>query len=520
MKTRYYTAGALVGLLAVSLMAVRMTAQTAHDTGENRNLFKTAGPKQTNRDFKPAPDRIETRFGTLKFEHEAFPTEETVRKLYDQMDLQRATQAYMDFLPALSVYGIVKGQIRDFGFKTASDIGVHPSPGLTPSELYLTGNNSTVYAVASLDLKIDGPTVVEIPPGMYGTADDAAFRFLVDFGFVGPDRGKGGKYLFLPPGYDGNVPDGYFSVKSPSYRIWVMMRGWGDVGTGDRAVGYFKEHLKVYPLATGPRQGNYINTAGMGLNSLAPEDGSAFRMLNEIVQHEPKALFGAEQLGRLATLGIKKGKPFNPDERMQRILDQGAKLGAAMCRAVVYGSREPDIKYWPGRHWEKMFLYNTTFERDGVQDIDARTLWHYQAIVVSPNLISTTAGAGTAYLTTFRDGQGRYLDGAAHYRLRVPANPPVKNFWAVTAYDPTTRSLLDVGGNTNKSLGSREKPAMNADGSVDVYFGPEAPKGKEKNWVPTHPDKGFFLVFRFYGPLEGFINKTWVLNDLELMRNP
>jgi hypothetical protein len=483
-----------------------------------KSIFETPGQKQTNKDFKPAPDEIKTSFGTLKFELEAFPTEETIGKLYDEMDLQRATQAYMDFYPALSVYGIVKGQIRDFGFKTASDIGVHPSPGLTPNELYLTGNNSTVYAVASLDLKVDGPTVVDIPPGMYGTADDALFKFLVDFGFVGPDKGQGGKYLFLPPGYDGKVPEGYFPIESPSYRIWVMMRGWGDVGTGDRAVGWFKQNLKVYPLTSGPRQANYTNTAGMGLNSLPAEDGSVFEMLNEIIQYEPKELFGAEQLGRLASLGIRQGKPFNPDERMRRILDQGAKLGAAMCRAIVYASREPEIKYWPDRHWEKMFLYNTTFERDGVNDIDARTLWHYQAIVVSPNLISTTPGAGTAYLTTFRDSKGQYLDGGANYRLRVAANPPVKNFWAITAYDPTTRCLLDAGGNTNKTVGSRENPAANPDGSVDIYFGPKAPKGKEKNWVPTNPDKGFFLVFRFYGPTEGFMDKTWVLNDLEWVK--
>jgi hypothetical protein len=334
---------------------------------------------------------------------------------------------------------------------------------------------------------------------------------------VGPDKGKGGKYLFLPPGYDGRVPEGYFAIPSPSYRIWVMMRGWGDIGVGDRATDWFRQNLKVYPLASGPREANYHNTAGMGLNSLPPEDGSVFEMLNEIVQHEPKELFGAEQLGRLATLGIRQGEPFDPDERMRRILDQGANQGAAMCRAIVYASREPSIKYWPDRHWEKMFLYNTTFERDGVNDIDARTLWHYQAIVVSPNLISTTPGAGTAYLTTFRDDEGRFLDGGNTYRLRVGAGPPVKNFWAVTAYDPATRSLLDVGGNRNKSVGSREQPIANPDGSVDVYFGPRAPGGKERNWVPTRSGKGFFLVFRFYGPTEGYIDKTWVLNDLELI---
>jgi hypothetical protein len=296
-----------------------------------------------------------------------------------------------------------------------------------------------------------------------------------------------------------------------------MMRGFGEVGVGEQAVDWFRKNLKVYPLSNPSRSGKFINGTGDGTNSLVPEDGSAFEMLNEIVQYEPTELFDAEQLGRLASLGIAKGKSFNPDERMQRIFDQGAKQGVAMCRAILYANRDPEVNYWPGRHWEKMFLYNTTFEREGINDIDARTLWHYQAIVVSPNLVSTTPGAGTAYLTTFRDNNGQYLDGGKRYRLRVPANPPVERFWAISAYDPATRSLLDVGGNTNKSVGSLDNPAVNEDGTVDVYFGPKAPKGKEKNWVPTVPDKGFFLVFRFYGPTEGYIEKAWVLNDLELM---
>ena len=494
-----------------------MKSKRASTAAETRNLFETAGKKQTAKDFKPAPDEIETSLGTLKFELEAFPTEKSIRKIYDEMDLQRATQAYMDFYPALSVYAIVKSQIRDFRFKTSSDIAVAADPGWKPSEPFLTGNNSTVYAIASLDLKVDGPTVVEIPPGMMGTANDALFKFLVDFGFVGPDKGAGGKYLFVPPGYDGKAPDDCFVIQSPSYRIWVMMRGFGEVGLGDQAVAWFEKHLGVYPLSTGPRPCSFENASGMGINPLPAEDGSVFEMLDEIIQHEPKELFGAEQLGRLATLGIRQGQPFNPDDRMQRILDQGAKQGVAMCRAILYASREPDIRYWSERHWEKMFLYNTTFERDGVNDIDARTLWHYQAIVVSPNLLSTTPGAGTAYLTSFRDKNDLFLDGGKNYRLRVPANPPVKRFWAVTAYDTTTRGLLDAGDNVNKTVGSNGNPVANSDGSVDVYFGAKAPKGMERNWVPTNPNKGFFLVFRFYGPMEGYIEKTWVLNDLELI---
>ena len=292
-----------------------------------------------------------------------------------------------------------------------------------------------------------------------------------------------------------------------------MMRGFGEVGNGEQAVRWFEDRLKVYPLATGPGRAPPPTPPAWGPTRLPPEDGSAFEMLNEIIQYEPAELFAWSSCGRLATLGIEKGKPFDPDARMQRIFDQAAKQGVAMSRAIVYASRDPEINYWPNRHWEKMFIRNTEFVDNGHNDIDARTLWHYQAICVSPNLLSTTPGVGTSYLTAFRDDEGAYLLGDKQYRLRVPANPPVKRFWAVTAYDALSRSLLDSGGNI--TVGSLGEPEVNPDGSVDIYFGPTAPKGHESNWIKTDPAKGFFVVFRFYGPLEGYIEKTWVLNDFE-----
>lgn len=201
---------------------------------------------------------------------------------------------------------------------------------------------------------------------------------------------------------------------------------------------------------------------------------------------------------------------------MKNIFEQAAKQGVAMSRTIVYDCRDPEIKYWSNRHWEKMFIRNTEFTENGHTDIEARTVWHYQAICVSPNLLSTTPGVGTSYLTCFRDKEGDYLLGDNTYRLSVPAKPPVKRFWAVTAYDALSRSLLDSGGNI--TVGSMSKPEVNADGSVDMYFGPKCPEGKEKNWIKTDPAKGFFVVFRFYGPEEGYIKKTWVLNDFERIK--
>ncbi|MEP5088839.1 MAG: DUF1254 domain-containing protein, partial [Paracoccaceae bacterium] len=265
-------------LTLTAAVALAHTA-LAQDAGLSTSLFNNPDGAQTKADFISAPAKMETRFGTLDFDGGGFPTPETAQRIYDEMDLQRATQAFMDFFPHMSLYTIIRSQARDLGFKTASDIGVM-ADFMNTKQPYLTGNNSTIYAVASIDLKEDGPTVVEIPPGMYGTANDAAFKYLTDFGATGPDKGKGGKYLFLPPRYDGDVPDGYFVLHSNSYRIWAMMRGFGAVGTGKKALNWFGQRLKVYPLDAPDRTGRYINASTVGMNPLPPEDGSFFAMLD------------------------------------------------------------------------------------------------------------------------------------------------------------------------------------------------------------------------------------------------
>ena len=272
-----------------------------------KSIFEMTGQEGASNEFKPAPSKLETNFGTLEFTGGGFPTPETTQKLFDELDLQRANQAYLEFYPALSLMAMLKGQVQNCGVRSCSDLLVFGDK-MNSAPLWLTGNTDSVYALLTIDLKADGPVVIEVPPGVMGPADDAYFKFIVDFGATGPDKGQGGKYLFLPPNYEGDVPDGYFIVKSPSYRIWPMMRANAAlVGTGEKAMAFYQEHLKAYPLATGPRNGKYTNASGMAGNQLAPEDLSAFEMLNDIVQHEPAALFNKEQLGRLAALGIEKG---------------------------------------------------------------------------------------------------------------------------------------------------------------------------------------------------------------------
>ena len=268
-------------------------------------------------------------------------------------------------IPALSLYGIVRSQARDFGFETsASDVGVM-ADFMLPSENYLTGNDITVYAFASIDLKVDGPTVVEIPPGMYGTANDAAFKYLTDFGPTGPDQGKGGSYLFLPPGcIAAMLPEGYVVFRSPGYRIWAMMRGFGEVGTWRSGRGLVQGSLsRCIPLATRPARTSPPPIApARGPTPCRRKTAPRSTRLNEIIQYEPTELFDPELLGRLATLGIEKGKPFKPDTRMRGIFDHGSEAGrrhVARDSSTPRGSRE--INYWPNRRWEKMFLRNTEF---------------------------------------------------------------------------------------------------------------------------------------------------------------
>jgi hypothetical protein len=497
-------------LLAVSLA---VPAQAQQDT----TIFELAGgqSKQTSDDFLPAPSRIQTDFGTLEFTGGGYPTRETAQRVWDQLDLQRATQAYYDFIPALSLHGILKAQVRDYGARNSSDVQIFANR-MDSEPLWLTGNANSIYAMLTLDMKKDGPLVIEMPAGVMGPLDDAYFRFVVDFGATGPDKGKGGKYLLLPPGYDGDIPEGYFVAQSTSYRLWGLLRA--NPGEGEKAMSFYRQ-LKVYPLNNPAREGRYIDVSGMPLNSLAPEDGEAFRWIHEIIDYEPADLVNKEQLGRLAALGIEKGKPFNPDARMKHIFDQAAKVGVAMARTNAFDSRDPDVKVYPDRQWETVFIGGSSeFEKNGYRNLEARSLFHYGAIVITPAMAAPMPeGVGSKYLFGYKDADGNYLDGSKTYRLHIPPEVPVKDFWSVTVYDPATRSQLQTG-QQFPMIGSQDLPGTNQDGSIDIYFGPEAPEGKEKFWLETVPGKGWFVVVRFYGPLKAYNDKKWKPDDIELVK--
>ena len=450
----------------------------------------------------------------LKYEG-GYPTVETIQELYDQLDLQRAAQAYLDFMPAMSMQAFLDAHPRDYGVSETGGMMVYVEPGEGKSiAIGLTYNTESIYASLSLDLKQTGPAVIEVPPKVLGIINDGFMRYVADLGNAGPDRGQGGKYLLLPPGYEGDVPDGYFVFRSSTCRNWVMVRGFEQItGRGDAALAYYKEHFKVRPLGEGAHEPGVFSASFRESDTTHPRDVRYFERLNAMVQYEPLSAFTAEELGRLRALGIVKGAPFRPDERMQRILADGVRLGDGMAKAIAFASRDPESRVYPDRRWERIFVGGYKFERDGARLLDARTLFHYLAIVVTPAMEAKMVGVGSQYLQTYSDASGAYLDGGQEYRLRLPAGIPARDFWSVTVYDAETRSLLQ-NGQPKPSISTYDQPDVNPDGSVDISFGPRTPKGNEKNWVKTVPGRGWFTIIRFYGPLEPFFEQTWKPDDI------
>jgi hypothetical protein len=460
--------------------------------------------------------KADTPIGTLEYRG-GFPTQATIEKAFDQLDRQRASQAYLEFMPMTSVNSIFEAHIRDYGMTTAGDVGVYVQQGAGKARaIGLTYNTESIYASAHTDLKKDGPTVVEVPPNVLGVVDDGWQRWLTDLGNAGRDKGQGGKYLLLPPGYEDGIPDGYFVVECPTYRNWVMVRGFvQDTGTGDKALDYYRKKFRIYPLSTGPRAGaRYVSMSFKGGDTTHPRDITYFNLLDKIVQFEPTSAFTPYELGLLKALGIEKGKPFNPDERMQKLLAEGVQIGDAIAKANAYANRLDGVRRYPDRKYEYLFIGGRhDFKSGDALWIDARTLFHYEAIVVTPAMAAKMVGVGSQYLACYRDADDNFLMGDNVYKLHLPKGIPTKHFWSVTVYHPDTRSLLQ-NGQDKPSVSNYDKPDVNPDGSVDLWFAPEAPKGKKKNWVKTIPGEGWEILLRLYGPLEPYFDRTWKPDDI------
>ena len=462
------------------------------------------------------PDVVETRLGRLKF-FDGLPDKETVETVYDNLDFQRAVQAFLAALPA-AVFSAIRTGVRSFG--PDNQTVLIPESLIDSRTLIYGANTETVYVFVWLDAK-DGPLVVDVPPRVLGFINDAWGRYVVDVGNAGPDRGKGGKYLLLPPGYTGDVPAGYFISSSRTFGNLLCARGFLVNGDPRPTVESVKQHLRVYPLARAadPPPMDFIDVSGDPFNTIAPGDASLFDHVARVVQDEPLEAVDAETRGLLASVGIRKGAAFAPNARMQRILTEAAAVGNATARTLLFSTRDPSASFYPNSAWQNAWIGGYDFSAGGVLDLDARTRLFYVGWGVTPAMMGKMVGVGSQYAVAFRDAIGRYLDGGATYRLRLPPNIPAKDFWSILVYDPQTRSMLQTD-QPFPSVGS-QKPdlAVNSDTSVEVYFGPEPPMGKEANWIQTTPGKGWYIGLRLYGPLEPWFDKTWRPGEIELMHD-
>ena len=460
-------------------------------------------------------DKVETRLGTLEF-FDGFPDKATVETLYDNLDFQRAVQAYLLGLAPVSQVANRKG-IREVGPDNTT-VPIFETM-MNARSIFLTPNNNTPYTWFWLDLR-NGPLVVEVPPKVLGLMNDMWYRFVTDVGMVGPDKGEGGKYLLLPPGYKGEVPEGYFVVRSATYSNWIAWRTFLENGDPKPGVDRVKQFTKIYPLsqAANPPKLNFVNVSGRDFNTVGPADYPFWEYLDHVVQEEPTESVDPVTLGLWASIGIQKGKPFIPDARMKKILTEAALVGDATARAITFRMRLKEAYYYPNSAWRSGFLGGYTFENNGALILDAYSSFFFYATGVTPAMDSKTVGEGSQYMAAFVDSKGNPLDGGKNYKLHLPPNIPVANFWSVILYDNQTRSMLQTDQQWPAVSSQTKGLVVNPDSSVDVYFGPKAPKGKESNWVQTVPGKGWNTLLRLYGPLQPWFDKTWRPGEIELIK--
>ncbi|NPT56738.1 DUF1254 domain-containing protein [Paraburkholderia elongata] len=412
---------------------------------------------------------VDTRIGKIELTEGVPANAAMVQKLFDESDFQRASQAYVWGLP---IVGFAQWQYDARTVFGAKDTDMVIYQSVQDKLGILTANATTPYIGGFPDLSKTGPLVIDYPAGSSaGGIADFWQRSLTDMGETGPDMGKGAKYLVIGPRQAIPAVKGYRVIQSPTFNIFVAFRALdADPAKADALIRSF--HC------------------------------------------EPVIERDRVMMGMLKPLGIEKGKPFAPDERQRRILADGAQVGELFAQANAFNSRTPGAQYRPDARWRYVILFDPSQESKYYTEVDERADYFYEAVTTSKGMTTKTPGVGQAYLGAYSDKDGKVLDGSKNYVLHVPANPPAKLFWSLTVYDTDQRVLIDNGkGVADKS--SRQDLVKNADGSVDLCVGPDAPTGKEKNWIPSVPWKAWFAYFRLYGPLQPYFDGQFALGDFE-----
>jgi hypothetical protein len=465
------------------------------------------------------PDKVQTELlGELEF-FDGMPSDATVQKTIDFLDLARTVEVFLNGMPAASIYAMLEG-LKQAGAEPG-DLVLWENFG-DARTLALTFNTSTPYAFAEINVKNE-PAIVVVPPGaLVGAVDDAFFRWVTDLGVTGPNQGKGGKYVFVGPDYTGSLPDGYTVVKTPTYRNWMFLRAIVKDGDVEASTLGLRTQFRIYPLSKmdNPPKGKVINASGAKINTIHANDVTYYDELNAVIQYEPADAFNPELVGQFASIGIKKGEPFAPDERMKKILAEGVAIANATARSLTFRPREDRLYFYPRqRQWYSPFTGGSSeFMNNGERVLDDRIIFHYYATGITPAMARAKVGTGSAYAIGAHDSEGNYLDGSKTYKVTLPAPIPAKDFWSFVVYDSQTRSVLETDQKAAGIDSNSPDIKANADGSYTVWFAPKPPAGKESNWIQTMSGKSFNALLRLYGPLEPFFDKTWMPGDFELVK--
>jgi len=441
------------------------------------------------------------------------PSKESIPKLFDEMDFQQATQCYLWGLPIVAFAEWQQQQYKTFN-ATSNDLILYNN--YNDRLGILTANATTPYIVSFIDLAANGPTVIEMPAGhTAGGLADFWQREQAVIGEMGPDKGKGGKYILVPPTMKDFKAAGYFIVPCNTVNVFF---GFRTLDPDPKVTETLLKQVKIYPYdkRANPTATRIISPpAGKKWLGIQPSGIAYWERLHAILQNEPVEDRDRFFMAWLINLGIEKGKPFNPDERQKKILIAAAEKGQQMAMANSFEKRFKDVKHWPDKKWDYvMIIKDPSQHADNYDEFFERTSYFYEAVTYSKAMITKIPNVGQAYLGSYFDNTGNWLDGGKNYTLNVPANPPAVNFWSITIYDVATRCLID-NPQKNADLSSRKDLIKNADGSVDLYFGPKAPAGKEKNWVQTLPGKHWFTYMRFYGPTQAYFDKSWKMDDIK-----
>jgi hypothetical protein len=445
----------------------------------------------------------------------------SVENFTEQVTYQRAFEAVVWSQPAMIKYGMRRASIE---IGAGDNVICAWSAGAKPLLETLTPNNTSPYVTSTTDLR-KGPVVLEVPKAtdkaiLFGQVADDWFVTIADIGPIGVDKGKGAKILLTPPGYDGEVPSGYIQVKSTSYILDFAFRSIpAPKGTPEDAYALSKQ-IKMYYLSElpNPKPTRFVDPLNTQWSTLPRFDERWFEDLHAIINAGPTRERDKVMMGMLKTIGIEKGKPYNPDAKTKKIFRQAA-IDAYHYMMEGYIAGLPAEMMWPNRKWRDVFFTDPdggfSWDTEGILDYDNRALRNWFNVIYLPAKVAERPA--TMYIDTPLDKDGNVFQAGKTYKLTVPKDVPVTKFWSLTVYDMATWAFIYTK-EERPGLSSRElhKMKLNGDGSVTLYVGPKAPKGYENNWIPT-AGKVPYLLFRFYGPEDPIINKTFVLNDVELV---